>query len=71
TDPFTALTHHLTANSAVPSHAPFFAFETSDGWSPMTRTWFITRCNNIWASVGLPLLTGHCFRIGGTTESSL
>jgi len=68
TDPFTALTHHLSTNSAVPSHAPFFAFETPDGWSPMTRTWFITRCNNVWASAGLPTLSGHCFRIGGATE---
>ncbi|KAG2348375.1 hypothetical protein BDR05DRAFT_973495 [Suillus weaverae] len=68
TDPFTALIHHLSANSSVPPHAPFFAFETSDGWSPMTQVWFITCCNNIWASTGLPSLTGHCFHIGGATE---
>lgn len=68
TNPYDALVHHLSANSSVPPHAPFFAFETPDGWSPMTRTWFITRCNNVWASAGLPLLTGHCFRIGGATE---
>ncbi|KAH9946883.1 DNA breaking-rejoining enzyme [Amylocystis lapponica] len=65
-----ALRHHLQANAAVPPSAPFFAFESTDaqGWSPMTRDWFIRRCNGVWAAEGLGELTGHCFRIGGATE---
>ncbi|KAG1874044.1 hypothetical protein C8R48DRAFT_745952 [Suillus tomentosus] len=55
TNPYNALVHHLSINSLVPSHVPFFTSEMHNG------------CN-IWASAGLPLLTGHCFRIRGTTE---
>ncbi|KAG1831537.1 DNA breaking-rejoining enzyme [Suillus variegatus] len=69
TDPVSAFNHHISANALVPSHAPLFAFETaSGGWAPMTRSWFLTRCNQVWKSAGLSELTGHCFRIGGATE---
>jgi hypothetical protein len=68
TNPFNALVHHLSANVSVPSNAPLFAFETAQGWSPMTKSWFLTRCNDIWKSADLPVLSGHCFRIGGATE---
>jgi hypothetical protein len=68
TNPYDALVHHMSANSAVPLSAPLFAFETETGWAPLTRTWFITRCNNVWSSEGLQTLSGHCFRIGGATE---
>ncbi|GBE79381.1 hypothetical protein SCP_0205790 [Sparassis crispa] len=65
-----ALRHHLQANAGVPPSAPFFAFETADasGWAPMTRDWFLGRCNTVWESAGFEQLTGHCFRIGGATE---
>ncbi|KAG1873415.1 DNA breaking-rejoining enzyme [Suillus tomentosus] len=68
TNPYDALVHHISANTAVPPSAPLFAFETDSGWAPMTRTWFLTRCNNVWESEGLETLSGHCFRIGGATE---
>jgi hypothetical protein len=68
TNPYDALVHHITANSAVPSSAPLFAFKTDSGWSPMTRAWFLTRCNNVWKSQGLETLSGHCFRIRGAME---
>lgn len=71
TNPVTALVNHREMNRAVPSHAPMFAFEstgTSEGWAPMTRDWFLGRCNEIWSVAGLENLTGHCFRIGGATE---
>ncbi|OBZ72649.1 hypothetical protein A0H81_07917 [Grifola frondosa] len=70
TSPLTALRHHQNANSRVPSTAPMFAFETSDkkGWAPMTRDWFLQRCNEVWKDAELGQLTGHCFRIGGATE---
>jgi hypothetical protein len=69
TNPVTALDHHLTANADVPSTAPLFAYETSGGgWAPLTRPWFLARCNQVWRGAGLLELTGHCFRIGGASE---
>ncbi|KAG2140217.1 DNA breaking-rejoining enzyme [Suillus bovinus] len=68
-NPVSAIMHHLSANASVPDSAPFFAFKTDQGsWAPMTRTWFVNRCNKIWKIAGLPGLSGHCFRIGGATE---
>ncbi|KAI0633889.1 hypothetical protein C8Q77DRAFT_1195987 [Trametes polyzona] len=68
-NPVTALQHHLRANRSVPAHAPLFAFETAIGsWAPMTRSWFLDRCNEVWSSANLGQLKGHCFRIGGATE---
>jgi hypothetical protein len=69
-DPVTALRHHLSANAAVPDHAPLFAYETADGgWAPMTKPWFMARCTEIWDKVGmLDKVLGHGFRIGGATE---
>lgn len=68
--PVTALTHHMQCRSSLPRNAPFFSCESHsrDGWSPMTREWFMSRCNEVWTAHGLQPLTGHCFRIGGATE---
>lgn len=66
--PVTALTRHLTVNTGIPSSAPFFAYRTKTGWSPLTREWFLKHCNQVWQSAGIQTLTGHSFRIGGTTE---
>jgi len=64
-----AFEHHMEANSDVPPDAPLFAFETADkSWSPMRRSWFMDRCNEIWLEEGLASAKGHGFRIGGTTH---
>jgi hypothetical protein len=69
TCPLNALVLHLQSNLNIPSHAPLFSFEAADGsWSPMTKTWFLTRCNEVWVSAGHPSMPGHAFRIGGATE---
>ena len=34
----------------------------------MRRQWFIGHCNKVWATCGLSALSGHSFRIGGTTH---
>ncbi|KAG1792598.1 uncharacterized protein HD556DRAFT_1239045, partial [Suillus plorans] len=69
TNPYDALVHHIAANSVVTPSAPLLAFETQSGWAPMTRAWFLTRCNNVWkSSEGLETLSGHCFWIRGATE---
>ncbi|KAG2756260.1 hypothetical protein P692DRAFT_20715949 [Suillus brevipes Sb2] len=69
TCPHAALFLHLSASTNIPSHAPLFAFETADNcWSPMTKPWFLQRCNDVWVAAGHPHMPGHAFRIGGATE---
>jgi hypothetical protein len=69
TCPIIALKHHLACNVSLPSTSPLFAFETASGtWSPMTKDWFMTRCNDVWIKAGYPDMPGHAFRIGGATE---
>ncbi|GLB45192.1 putative DNA breaking-rejoining enzyme [Lyophyllum shimeji] len=69
--PYLALKHHLDANAGLPANAPLFAFESGDtasGWAPLTREWFLERCNAVWSATGLARVSGHSFRIGGATE---
>jgi hypothetical protein len=69
TCPIVALKHHLACNVSPPSTSPLFAFETASGtWSPMTKDWFMARCNDVWVKAGYPDMPGHAFRIGGATE---
>ncbi|KAG2041577.1 hypothetical protein BDR03DRAFT_856189 [Suillus americanus] len=68
TCPLIAIERHLLVNNDLPSHAPFFSFHTSSGWSPMTRTAFLAHCNTIWTAQGFPDLPGHTFQIGGAME---
>ena len=69
TCPLLALEHHLSCNPKIPASAPFFSFETADNdWAPMTRAWLLDRCNAIWTEAGYDIMSGHSFRIGGTTH---
>jgi hypothetical protein len=68
TNPIPPLRHHLRVNGKVPPDAPFFAFETSEGWVPLTKDWFMGRCNEIWKAAGFEELLQHGFRIGGATD---
>lgn len=64
-----ALVLNLESNLNIPSHAPLFSFETANGsWAPLTKAWFLSRCNDIWVAAGHPTMPGHAFRIGGATE---
>ena len=72
TTPVPALKHHQKANKNVPIDAPLFAFETSDGnWAPLTKTNWLSRCNEVWMAAGFEPLLAHAFRIGGCTEMLL
>jgi hypothetical protein len=72
TSPVAALKHHKSANTAVPSDAPLFAFESVDGgWEPLMKTNWLERCNQIWIAAGFEPLKAHAFRIGGCTEMLL
>ena len=66
-DPISLLKRHLRVNN-VPNNAYIFSFRTDRGLTPLTKSVFLRRCNEIWHALGYPKTTGHCFRIGGTTE---
>lgn len=71
TCPVEALMWHKKVNASEASHErPFFGFRasTEEGWSALTKEEFMERCNEVWMGRGLGRLTGHSFRIGGTTE---
>ena len=66
-DPISLLKRHLWINN-IPNDAYIFSFRTDTGLRPLTKSVFLRRCNEIWHPLGYPKTTGHCFRIGGTTE---
>jgi hypothetical protein len=66
-DPIRLLKRHLHINH-TPDHEHLFSYSSPQGFIPLTKPVFLRRCNEIWHSLGYPRTTGHCFRIGGTTE---
>jgi hypothetical protein len=66
-NPISLLKKHLRVNN-IPNDAHLFSYTTAHGFSSLTKSIFLRRCNTIWCSLGYPRTTGHCLRIGGTTE---
>ena len=66
-DPALHLKSHL-AMSKLTSHFPLLTFSTPSGPCMLTKPAFLTRCNQVWSTLGYPHITGHSFHIGGTTE---
>jgi hypothetical protein len=68
-NPITLLKTHLQVNN-MPDNAQLFSYTSDYGFSSLTKPQFLHmhRCNDIWHLLGYPRTTGHCFRIGGTTE---
>jgi len=68
--PTRALFWHMRKAWMLPPAAPLFAFESpgGQGWTPMSKNLFLSRCRAIWREAGLGECSGHSFRIGGTTE---
>ncbi|EJD33460.1 hypothetical protein AURDEDRAFT_47802, partial [Auricularia subglabra TFB-10046 SS5] len=45
-----------------------FAYrDGDDAVVALTKNAFLSRLNEIWAAAGMQRVSGHCFRIGGTT----
>ncbi|EJD33611.1 hypothetical protein AURDEDRAFT_41168, partial [Auricularia subglabra TFB-10046 SS5] len=45
-----------------------FAYrDDNDAVVALTKNAFLGRLNEIWAAAGMQRVSGHCFRIGGTT----
>jgi hypothetical protein len=66
-NPIILLKRHLRFND-MPNDAHLFSYSTPTGFAPLTKSIFLRRCNEIWQALGYPHTSGHCFRIGGTTE---
>jgi hypothetical protein len=66
-NPISLLKNHFRVNN-VQSKQFLFAFHSPNGPSFLSKKTFLRRCNSIWSTLGYPRTTGHCFRIGGTTE---
>ena len=66
-NPISLLRIHLRING-LPKSSPLFSYKSPRGLRVLTKTKFLQRCNNIWSTLGFPRATGHCFRIGGTTQ---
>jgi hypothetical protein len=66
-NPLRALHNHLQLNKN-PIHLPLFTFKTGNTYQTLTKRAFLNRCNRIWSLCGQPTVTGHSFRIGGTTH---
>jgi hypothetical protein len=66
-NPVSLLLKHFRVNR-LPRSSPLFAYRSSKGPQVLTKAKFLRRCNDIWSPRGFPRATGHCFRIGGTTQ---
>jgi hypothetical protein len=66
-NPIHLLKNHIRMSS-VPSDKHIFSYTSADDLLSLSKPLFLQRCNDIWSSLGYPWTTGHCFRIGGTTE---
>ncbi|PPQ87587.1 hypothetical protein CVT24_011790, partial [Panaeolus cyanescens] len=69
TNPLPLLQHHLAINN-IPRSATLFSYVSSSRHTPipLSKRRFLARCNSIWSTLGYPHITGHCFRIGGTSQ---
>jgi hypothetical protein len=66
-NPILLLKNHIRVNN-MPSDSHIFSYSSTDGLLSLSKPLFLHRCNAIWSLLGYPRTTGHCFRIGGTTE---
>ncbi|KAG1769005.1 hypothetical protein EDD22DRAFT_949195 [Suillus occidentalis] len=72
-DPISSLLAHFAASPDVlssPAACHLFAYNGGAGGNliSLTKRKFLLTCNLVWSAHGLPRISGHCFRIGGTTE---
>lgn len=67
-DPITFLDLHLALNTPD-SSSHLFAYRDAKGdLTTLTKRKFLACCNSVWLQHGFPCISGHSFRIGGTTE---
>ncbi|KAJ3710723.1 hypothetical protein C8R42DRAFT_596714 [Lentinula raphanica] len=68
TDPIRALQDHFAINN-ISNGDPLFSYlDANCVRRVLTVKVFLHRCNDIWKIHDYPAMSGHCFRIGGTTH---
>jgi hypothetical protein len=68
TCPIANMKQYLACTAPTPGSA-LFAYKRPDGRRVnLTKRVFLKRVNEVWATHGITRITGHSFRIGGTTE---
>ncbi|KAF5362749.1 hypothetical protein D9758_011739 [Tetrapyrgos nigripes] len=64
----TKATHiHICSNNLSPDNPLMSYRDDSRKLKVMTKTHFLSLCNDVWSKESYPQFTGHSFRIGGTT----
>ncbi|KDN34222.1 hypothetical protein RSAG8_12690, partial [Rhizoctonia solani AG-8 WAC10335] len=69
-DPVKAIENHLRINIGLDDSDHLFAFRSDKshtGRHSLTHEDFMKRINEVWTTLGYQKVTGHSFRIGGTT----
>jgi hypothetical protein len=66
-DPTTAMCHHLIASPLYDSNL-ICEYLEEDCVKVLDKESFMKMCNEVWSIEGFPRITGHSFRIGGTTS---
>jgi integrase len=66
-DPTSALTRHFQT-SPLPNTRLLFEYRQSSKIMVMDKETLMAMANRVWSSYGWPHITGHSFRIGGTTS---
>jgi len=61
-----SLSRHFASSPLDPEHF-LCEFGTKHSTSFLCKESFMAMCNTVWSKEGLPHITGHSFRIGGTT----
>lgn len=65
-DPISALQLHILTNS--PTTGPIFSYRIRGTLVVLSKPKFLARVSSCFTSTNFPHITGHSFRIGGTTE---
>lgn len=66
--PIRAVNMHIQINR-LSAEDPLFAYRDNTGkLHCLTRKECVDRCNELWVPKSIPKISGHCFRIGGTTH---
>ena len=67
-DPIWCMENHLRIND-IPLDLPLFSYVCGGMWTALSKKKLLNWCNAIWIANGEPhVISGHSFRIGGTTE---
>lgn len=69
-DALRAIAHSLKISRITDKSSNIFIYRQGHGntFRAVTKEQFLRKCNEIWSAKGIPHVTGHSFRIGGTAE---